>query len=55
MMEYSLLILAVMTCPTASKKKKLLTSLILTSMTAHAAMIVRNTMIFMTRIVLRIT
>jgi hypothetical protein len=42
-------------CATASKKKKLVKRLILTSMTTWAAMISRKTMMFMTRTALRIT
>lgn len=50
-----LLIPAVMTWVAASKKKKLFTMSILTIITALAAMMLRSTTIFMTRMALRIT
>lgn len=50
-----LLILATTTWVTASKKKNLLTTNVLTSMTAQAAMTARREMMFMTLMTFRIT
>lgn len=48
-----LLVMAVKTCPTASKKKNLEATEVLTSMTTLAVMIARKPMIFKTRMPLR--